>query len=336
MSLSAQEPPVIEDRRNLKEKLGVHFKNVLNYCFKSIASPGLVPESLAFFGSYLAIALIFVLDILTDPTISFHLLYVFPLTFIALHSSRTGLVAAAVALSISLQGCELFFFRDRALGIPICLLSFIVISNIICALIARYSRAHTLEVKHLSTIDPLTQLCNRRGLDKAIESEVMRQRRYSDGCFSLALLDLDGFKGLNDTMGHKAGDQALIVLADILRSQTRQTDTIARLGGDEFVVLMPNTHASDCHTLCDLLCQTIRTRLTEVISYPLSASIGFTTNENSPGMSADILSTADKALYRAKALGKGCVARGYADELTEKEMGDNSSPAFDDGRRLFE
>ena len=142
---------------------------------------------------------------------------------------------------------------------------------------------------------------------------------FKNGHVSLAILDLDGFKGLNDSMGHKVGDKALILVADIFLSQIRQTDTICRLGGDEFVVLMPNTEASDCHALCNLLCHTIRTQLTEVFSCPLSASIGFTTSENSSEISVDMLSIADKALYQAKALGKGCVVRGYANELNEKE-----------------
>lgn len=293
-------------------------KKMLSSCFTNLASPGFIPENIAVFGSYLAISLIFVLDVISDSEISFHLLYVFPLIFIALHSSQISWVAGAVAFSISLQLIELHFFQDRVVGIPIYLFLLIAFSNVIGAVIARHSRAHTLEVKLLSTIDPLTQLCNRRGLDKAMERELLRLRRYG-GHFSLALIDLDGFKGLNDTMGHKAGDQALILLADILRSQLRQTDTICRLGGDEFVVLMPNTEATDCHALCHLLCHTIRTKLTEVCSYPLSASIGFTTVENSTTVSVDTLSVSDRALYQAKAAGKGCVVRGYAEELPEQK-----------------
>jgi|GEM_PF-5276144 len=322
MSVNTQKQQLKEGHRNLKEDLVTHCKYALNSCFKNIASPGFVPENIAIFGSYLTISLLFVFDVITDPTISFHLLYIFPLTFIALHSSRTSLVAGAVILSISLQIGELHFFQDSALRIPVYLFLFIAFSNIICTLVARYSRAHALEVKHLSTLDPLTHLCNRRGLDKAMETEAVQQRRYGDcgGHLSLAVLDLDGFKGLNDSMGHKTGDKALILLADILRNQIRQTDTIARLGGDEFVVLMPNTQASDCHALCHLLCHTIRTRITESFSYPLSASIGFTTVEHPAEASIDILSVADKALYRAKASGKGCVVRGYVEvEAQERQ-----------------
>jgi len=322
MSVTTQEQQMNEDHLSLREELEAYFKNVLNYCFKNISSPGFAPENIVIAVSYLAILFIFVLDVISDPAISFHLLYIFPLTFIALHSSRTSLVTAAVALSICLQMCELLCFRDWTLRAPVYLFLLIAFSSIICVLVARYSRAHTLEVKHLSTIDPLTHLYNRRGLDKAMEMEAVRQRRYGDcgGHFSLAVIDLDGFKGLNDTMGHKAGDKALLLLSSILRSQIRQTDTIARLGGDEFVVLMPNTQATDCYALCHLLCQTIRLRLTEEFSYPLSASVGFTTSENSTKISLDMLSVADKALYRAKALGKACVVKGYLEELTEKEF----------------
>jgi diguanylate cyclase (GGDEF)-like protein len=319
MSVTTQERQ-LEDHRKLEKRQAVHFKYVLHSYFKNIASPGFVSDNVAIFGSYLAILVIFVLDVITDPVISFHLLYVFPVTFIALHSSRISWVTGAVVLSISLQVSELLFFQSRTLWNPVYLFLFIAFSNIICALVAKHSRDHTLEIKRLSTIDSLTQLCNRRGFDIAMKNEVMQQRRKGEhgSHFSLAVLDLDGFKGLNDSKGHKAGDEALILLSGVLRKLIRQTDTICRVGGDEFVVLMPSTEASDCHALCQLLNHTIRLKLTETFSYPLSVSIGFTTSDYLAGNFKDLLSIADKALYRAKALGKGCVVRGHAEGLTGK------------------
>jgi predicted signal transduction protein with EAL and GGDEF domain len=84
------------------------------------------------------------------------------------------------------------------LEFPICPFFLIAFSNIICALVAKHSRDHTLEIKRLSTIDSLTQLCNRRGFDIAMEMEAVRQRRKGEcgGHFSLVVLDLDGFKGI--------------------------------------------------------------------------------------------------------------------------------------------
>jgi len=286
-------------------------KIILSSSFKHIASPGFIPENIAVIASYLVIPILFFLDVGTNAAISFHIFYIFSLVFIALHSSRTSLVTGAVALSIFLQGLELLFFKNQTLSVQIYPLLIIAFSNSACAILARYSRTNTLETTLLSTIDPLTQLFNRRVLENSIMAEVARQRRYG-GTFSVALIDLDGFKGLNDTRGHQAGDEALVLLADILRNQTRQSDMIFRLGGDEFVILMPNTEAVDCDALCHLLCHTIGTKMTEIISHSITASVGFTTVENSRELGADILSITDSAMYKAKSIGKGRVIRGYA------------------------
>jgi diguanylate cyclase (GGDEF)-like protein len=299
-------------------------KTFLSSCITRLVSPGFIPENIAIIGSYLAITLIFLFDLITGPEISFQLLYIFPITFIALHSSQNNLVIGAVALAIALQMGVLFSLHSQTLETQVYLFLLIAFSNIICTLITRYSRANTLEAKHLSTTDPLTQLYNRRVFQHALDAEVVRQRRYGDH-FSLALIDLDGFKGLNDSMGHKAGDAALVLLSSILHTQTRQTDTIARLGGDEFVILMPNTKAMDSDTLCHSLCLTISTKMTEKISYPITASIGVVTIEHWTEVSGDILAIADRALYRAKSSGKGCVVREYAvpreiADILEKEM----------------
>lgn len=245
---------------------------------------------------------------------SFHALYLFPLTLIALHSSKNDLVVTAVALSITVQ----LIVMPASNNHPTCSIFIIAASNSVFALMARYLRTHMLEAKHLSTIDPLTQLFNRRALDQALHAEVRRQRRYG-GHFSAALIDLDGFKQLNDSMGHKAGDQALTLMGQILREQTRQSDTIARLGGDEFVIIMPNTQAADCEKICHALCHQVDVRMKEVICFPITASIGYTTVDAvfdysanvSSDISNDVLTIADRAMYQAKSAGKGRVVRGY-------------------------
>ena len=297
----------LESSHHSTQNRAAFLKNVLDICFKNIVAPSFFPENVIHFASYLAISFIFLLDVITGSEVAFQLLYVFPVTLIALHSSRTSLVACSVVLSVSLQFTELLVFQNQ---VSIYLFFIIATSNSIVVLASRYFRDSMLEAKRLSTIDPLTCLCNRRTLDKVLSAEMIRQRRYG-GHLSVVLLDLDGFKGLNDSKGHKAGDAALVLLADILRNHTRQTDTIARLGGDEFVILMPNMAAIDCNALCHLLCHTIGTKMNELISYPVTASIGFIAIENSNEVTSDILTVADRAMYQAKATGKGCVARGY-------------------------
>ncbi|MDP1606042.1 MAG: diguanylate cyclase [Rhodocyclaceae bacterium] len=88
--------------------------------------------------------------------------------------------------------------------------------------------------------DPLTGVLNRKGMDDALDTEVGRARRHH-GKLCLALLDIDNFKKLNDTLGHAAGDAALVHLAKVVREAIRPEDTLARYGGEEFVVVLPDT-----------------------------------------------------------------------------------------------
>src|SRR5262249_36897483 len=96
------------------------------------------------------------------------------------------------------------------------------------------------QVSALVQKDPLTQAMNRRGLEEAFRIETARATRY-ESPLVLAMLDLDDFKKLNDSLGHVAGDRALVHLAQIMKATLRPTDLLARLGGEEFTVLFPAT-----------------------------------------------------------------------------------------------
>ena len=95
--------------------------------------------------------------------------------------------------------------------------------------------------------DPLTGTLNRKGMDEAIETEASRARRHGSK-LCLALLDIDNFKKLNDSLGHAAGDAALVHLARVVEETIRPEDTLARYGGEEFVILLPNTALEDAIT----------------------------------------------------------------------------------------
>jgi diguanylate cyclase (GGDEF)-like protein len=153
-------------------------------------------------------------------------------------------------------------------------------ANTMMAGLARAARARLAEIEALVAVDPLTGLFNRRGFEPLAEREIGRQKRYG-GIFSLAVLDLDRFKELNDSRGHEAGDQALRLLGTILLGHTRRSDAIARLGGDEFVILMPNTGKTDCSTLCRDLSATIAGRMAQA-GFTITASIGCATFKESP------------------------------------------------------
>ncbi|MBY6072006.1 sensor domain-containing diguanylate cyclase [Marinobacter salsuginis] len=157
--------------------------------------------------------------------------------------------------------------------------------------------------------DALTGLPNRLLLSERLRHAVSMARRHGD-LLAVVFLDLDGFKAVNDSLGHAAGDQLLIALARRMQKTLRECDTIARLGGDEFVILLPElTSLSEC--------QPILTRLMSALSDPVqlddqsvrvSASLGVSVFPQSPDIDPDILlRQADMAMYQAKQRGKNQV-----------------------------
>ena len=160
------------------------------------------------------------------------------------------------------------------------------------------------ELRRLALHDPLTNLANRALFRDHVEHALARNRRAQ---VSLAVLfiDLDGFKTINDSLGHAAGDQVLITIAGRLRARVRPGDTAARLGGDEFAVLMENSSERDATVLAQRLLEALRGPIflhgREVV---VAGSVGIALS--APGLDADgILRNADVAMYRAKATGKG-------------------------------
>ncbi len=101
--------------------------------------------------------------------------------------------------------------------------------------------ARIRELENMLTIDELTQITNRRGFYSRFESELDRTNRGENKGGLLIMIDLDHFKSINDTFGHLAGDEALKIVAQFMKSTVRPMDVVARMGGDEFIILMPNT-----------------------------------------------------------------------------------------------
>jgi two-component system, cell cycle response regulator len=163
------------------------------------------------------------------------------------------------------------------------------------------------QLADLSETDPLTGLTNARGLSDHLEAELARLRRYH-GPLSLLLLDLDGLKGINDRYGHRAGDDAIRCLGEVIRSQLRESDLGARWGGDEFAVVAPNTSKDAALALAER----IRSLLGEQDGQPpLTGSVGVATVDPTidGGMvsRAALMRAADAALYEAKRLGRNRV-----------------------------
>jgi diguanylate cyclase (GGDEF)-like protein len=157
--------------------------------------------------------------------------------------------------------------------------------------------------------DWLTGLYNRRYLDAALERAAGRP-----GLLSLAAIDLDHFKGVNDRFGHEAGDRVLVRAAELLRQTVRDTDVVARSGGEEFVVLMPRTDAIDANACAERLRRVIAAERWDAIApgMVITASIGVVSDSASADVEA-LARLADRRLYAAKHAGRNRVdAHSYA------------------------
>jgi len=161
------------------------------------------------------------------------------------------------------------------------------------------------EAWHLANFDSLTGLMNRRCFTHQLEHYISKSKRYNDA-FALLFIDLDGFKSVNDTFGHDAGDDLLKEAANRLKSTVRDSDIVARLGGDEFTIIIPMI--DDVESVENLTSKLL-SRLANAFcikgkSVHISASIGIALYPLHGSTQDNLLNHADSAMYQAKALGK--------------------------------
>ena len=166
------------------------------------------------------------------------------------------------------------------------------------------------KLQQLSSTDSLTGLFNRRYFFEIAEQEFAKASRY-DRSMSLAILDLDMFKNINDTYGHLAGDQALIHVGSLLRRMVREPDISARYGGEEFIMLFTETDCSGARNVAERLRKLVEDTPVhyENNSISLTVSIGVSEkNNNEKAETFDhLISQADQALYKAKKDGRNRV-----------------------------
>jgi diguanylate cyclase (GGDEF)-like protein len=176
------------------------------------------------------------------------------------------------------------------------------------ALIVYRLQIEKQKAESVSQIDPLTQVLNRRGFDLAVNQELMRWQRFKTP-FSLAILDIDHFKSINDQHGHLMGDAVLQKLAAVWSRQIRSVDMLARYGGEEFVVICLGTDTDGAFTLAEKLREaSLETSFTE-FGFAVSVSCGVAC-VGKDGTSRDaLLQSADGALYRAKSDGRNRTLR---------------------------
>jgi len=182
-------------------------------------------------------------------------------------------------------------------------------------LVAHLTNALRYQQARLTSLtDALTGVGSRKLLEDKLQGEYDRAKRYKRP-FSVAIIDLDHFKMINDNLGHAAGDDAIRQLAHGVNEQKRTPDVLARYGGDEFVLLLPETRAADAA----ILLERIRARVPQIpLDQGMSLTISCGIAEcllDSDGAPGEVLRRADLALYEAKSAGRNCV------KLWDKDMG---------------
>lgn len=163
------------------------------------------------------------------------------------------------------------------------------------------------ETSEMVRHDPLTGVLNRKGLDEALVREISRARRRS-ATLCVAVVDVDNFKQLNDTFGHRVGDEALRHLADVMRESLRPQDLVGRLGGEEFLILLPDTDAEHSMAIVSRLQRELTKRFflaeNQRLLITFSAGVACLGEDEPPQEATD---RADKAMYAAKKAGKNRV-----------------------------
>ena len=214
----------------------------------------------------------------------------------------------SVPISISGKMIGVMNFTDRATGEAFDKASLELFQTIAPQLAVAIDRASLKEkageFEQLSVTDSLTGLLNRRYIEERLAEEIKRSTRHGYP-MSFMMLDVDNFKSYNDSFGHPAGDEALKIVGNVIRETLRGADVAARHGGEEFSILLPQTTREEAITIAERIRANLEA--TKFAHRQVTASIGVACCSAELCLSADLVSAADRALYRAKGGGRNRV-----------------------------
>ena len=158
--------------------------------------------------------------------------------------------------------------------------------------------------KELALLDELTRTRNRRSIS-VFAQKAMDAAREKNSPLCFAMIDVDHFKQFNDRFGHDVGDEVLVLVADELSKELRQTDALGRWGGEEWLIVLPNSSSDVMSGVFERIQARLRTlKLSMEGAPPISVSMGCTDYHSSDASLEAIIKRADEALYRAKELGR--------------------------------
>ena len=257
---------------------------------------------LRYLGALGLLAAIGLLDLYSGGELSFSIFYLVPVGLVAWYDGRLGgvllaLLAAGVWLSAD-ASWQNYSHPTVAAWNAVVRLGFFALVALGLARIRSLLERERLQARR----DLLTGAANSRQFFELLNREAARSRR-SGRPLTVAYLDLDGFKQVNDQLGHLAGDRVLQEVASVLTRSLRVNDVTARLGGDEFALLLPETALAEARVALERLQLAIAESMRDN-AWPVTASIGAATFLTVPRTTQEMVQRADELMYRAKREGK--------------------------------
>jgi diguanylate cyclase (GGDEF)-like protein len=249
--------------------------------------------------------LILLVDIFTPSAYRVVSLYLFPAAIITLNAKSIRVVILALILATLFE--NYFFIRDYEFGYSpekSDAVNFLIrfLAALLIIWLARSLRRSQLRVNLLANTDSLTGLWNRRWARTVIEQAIARLETRLE-IFSVALIDVNDFKKINDIHGHLVGDQVLTKTANIFLKFSAEGVLFFRLGGDEFLIVAPKFGLLQMRELCGNIVQTVNQEMQES-GYPVTLSIGMESFSEPPKSVSDILHQVDLEMYRYKTINK--------------------------------
>jgi diguanylate cyclase (GGDEF)-like protein len=239
-----------------------------------------------------------IFDIISPEKYSFIMIYIFPIALTTWFAGQSaGFVITVICIifwSLTNQQSDLMAFSCNILS-TLCI--YFIISIMLTKLRSMWEHETVL-----SRTDQLTGVMNRRAFEEIVRYEILSLQRQNSP-FSLAYLDLDNFKEVNDNFGHKIGDELLKAVVVCLKENLRRTDVIARMGGDEFTIFFPATDQSAVKLVMQKLQEQL-IALNDMNNWPTTISIGVATSVDSKCDLETSISLADKLMYEVKNKGK--------------------------------
>lgn len=253
-------------------------------------------------------------DYALGSAVSLAFIYLVPIALVGWYAGRTRGLMTALCCGLVWFGINggASMLREGPLhgyGDLATHLSFFIVVSLLVA----YHRRILERERKASRTDFLTGALNRRAFYELAGHEIERVRRHARP-FTIAYIDVDNFKIVNDDLGHAAGDDALRHVVEIVSRNLRVTDSVARLGGDEFAILLPETDREAARAVVDKIRHRVQEDMT-AHGWPVTLSIGVLTCERPPASIDAMMRVADELMYRVKHQGKNAIVYSGCREL---------------------